>query len=278
MADASSTPVAGGTVATMPKGALSQVDVDSIGNQALQAKNRRIKVCGLSRNSPRRPTTHLSLATPPSQAEQDRQLLQNRINRLIVEEEKAAKRIAETRRRAKEIWELKRRNEASQATRQDAGAWMSAEQELQKELMRAARSERQAGIQASRGAMAHMRREEVKVLRQMRHENEGAVQAQRAFEHGRAVQRKAMVKEQQRLAAERKAKEREAALTRLKAEREAKQSLLGKDASDQVRDFERMEEEERRLIASLQATQAQQQAAYSELEGVLGSAQASRVR
>ena len=56
------------------------------------------------------------------------------------------------------------------------------------------------------------------------------------------------------------------------------QSLLGKDASDQVRDFERMEEEERRLIASLQATQAQQQAAYSELEGVLGSAQASRVR
>lgn len=278
MADASSTPVAGGTVATMPKGALSQVDVDSIGNQALQAKNRRIKVCGLSRNSPRRPTTHLSLATPPSQAEQDRQLLQNRINRLIVEEEKAAKRIAETRRRAKEIWELKRRNEASQATRQDAGAWMSAEQELQKELMRAARSERQAGIQASRGAMAHMRREEVKVLRQMRHENEGAVQAQRAFEHGRAVQRKAMVKEQQRLAAERKAKEREAALTRLKAEREAKQSLLGKDASDQVRDFERMQEEERRLIASLQATQAQQQAAYSELEGVLGSAQASRVR
>ena len=150
--------------------------------------------------------------------------------------------------------------------------------ERQKELMRAARSERQAGIQASRGAMAHMRREEVKVLRQMRHENEGAVQAQRAFEHGRAVQRKAMVKEQQRLAAERKAKEREAALTRLKAEREAKQSLLGKDASDQVRDFERMEEEERRLIASLQATQAQQQAAYSELEGVLGSAQASRVR
>ena len=52
---------------------MTAVDVDSIGNQALQAKNRRIK------------------------AEQDRQLLQNRINRLIVEEEKAAKRIAETR-------------------------------------------------------------------------------------------------------------------------------------------------------------------------------------
>ena len=137
-------------LATVPPRPMTAVDVDSIGNQALQAKNRRIK------------------------AEQDRQLLQNRINRLIVEEEKAAKRIAETRRRAKEIWELKRRNEASSATRQDAGAWMSAEQELQKELMRAARSERQAGVQASRGAMAHMRKEEVKVLRQMRAENEGA--------------------------------------------------------------------------------------------------------
>ena len=53
------------------------------GDRALRAKNARIK------------------------AEQDLQMLQNRVNRLIVEEEKAAKRIAETRRRSLEIGELK---------------------------------------------------------------------------------------------------------------------------------------------------------------------------
>ena len=55
-----------GTVATMPAGALSQVDVDSIGNQALQAKNRRIKVCGLSRNSSRLLRTAHSSHAPPT--------------------------------------------------------------------------------------------------------------------------------------------------------------------------------------------------------------------
>ena len=75
------------------------------------------------------------MATPPSQAEQDRQLLQNRINRLLIEQEKASKRIAETVRRTEEIKRLKMRNQATTEARKDATAWIESEQQLQKELL-----------------------------------------------------------------------------------------------------------------------------------------------
>ena len=161
---------------------------DALGSQALRAKNARIR------------------------AEQDRQLLQNRINRLIIEEEKAAKRISETRRRAKEIWDLKRRNEANQAARADAGSWMSSEQHLQRQLLTQARGERTTALDSSKAALTHMRKEEVSVLRQMRRENEEAVVAQRNMEHARCVARKQSVKQHQNDAAHRRNKVREAAL------------------------------------------------------------------
>ena len=161
---------------------------DALGSQALRAKNARIR------------------------AEQDRQMLQNRINRLIIEEEKAAKRISETRRRAKEIWDLKRRNEANQAARADAGSWMSSEQHLQRQLLTQARSERASALDSSKKALEHMRKEEVAVLRQMRRENEEAVVAQRNMELARCVARKQSVKMHQEAAAQRRNKAREAAL------------------------------------------------------------------
>ena len=161
---------------------------DALGSQALQAKNARIR------------------------AEQDRQLLQNRINRLIIEEEKAAKRISETRRRAKEIWDLKRRNEANQAARADAGSWMSSEQHLQRQLLTQARGERASALDSSKAALTHMRKEEVSVLRQMRRENEDAVVAQRNMEHARCVARKQSVKQHQNEAAQRRNRVRGAAL------------------------------------------------------------------
>ena len=89
---------------------------------------------------------------------------QNRINRLVIEEERAAKRIAETRRRAKEIWELKRQNAANQVSQQEASEWMTAEQNLQRELLLQTRTERTRSIDASRSAVHQMRKEEVRLL------------------------------------------------------------------------------------------------------------------
>lgn len=233
-------------LATTTTTALATGGADSIGSQALRAKSARIR------------------------AEQDRQLLQNRINRLIIEEEKAAKRIAETRRRAKEIYDLKRRNEANQAARADASAWMSSEQHLQRQLLDQARKERAASLDASKAALQHMRKEEVSVLRQMRRENEEAVIAQRNMEHARCVARKEIVKQQQAAAAERKAKERETALTKLKEERRQAQEILDADANASIRHYQDLAAEEQRLLASLEACQKQQQQAYVQLEGVVG--------
>merc|ERR1711938_42021 len=97
-----------------------------LGNMALRAKQQRTK------------------------AEQDKQLLQNRINRLIIEQEKASKRIAETRRRAAEIQNLKQRNAANQAARMDATGWVSSEQELQRQLLQENRAYRSKAIQTSK--------------------------------------------------------------------------------------------------------------------------------
>ena len=93
-------------------------------------------------------------------------MLQNRINRLIIEEEKAAKRIAETRRRAKEIYDLKRRNEANQAARMVRADVRRAAPARQ--LLDQARKERAASLDASKAALQHMRKEEVPKPCQMR--------------------------------------------------------------------------------------------------------------
>ena len=218
---------------------------DALGSQALRAKNARIR------------------------AEQDRQLLQNRINRLIIEEEKAAKRISETRRRAKEIWDLKRRNEANQAARADAGSWMSSEQHLQRQLLTQARGERTSALDSSKAALAHMRKEEVSVLRQMRRENEEAVVAQRNMEHQRCVARKQSVKAHQNDAAERRNRERELALRKLQEQRQNARSVLDDDTGASMRHYQDLANEEQQLLKSLAACQEEQQMAYVQLESVV---------
>jgi len=224
---------------------LAATTEEDIGAQALKAKNARVK------------------------AEQDLQLLQNRINRLVIEEERAAKRIAETRRRAKEIWELKRQNAANQVSQQEASEWMTAEQNLQRELLLQTRTERMRSIDASRSAVHQMRKEEVNMLRQMRRENEEAVQAQRELERQRCIARKEFVQSEQRVAQQRKTAEKEAALKKLRDEREHRRELIHDDASAQMRVYADMAEEERRLVSSLEACQKDQEDAYHSLESTL---------
>uniref|UniRef100_A0A7S4ES94 Uncharacterized protein n=1 Tax=Chrysotila carterae TaxID=13221 RepID=A0A7S4ES94_CHRCT len=205
-----------------------------IGNQALNAKNARVR------------------------AEQDLQLLQNRINRLVIEEERAAKRIAETRRRAKEIRDLKQRNKANQEAQSEAVQWMRSEQELQRQLLQQSRAERNHAIDASRTALKSMRKDEVSVLRQMRKENEEAVAAQRNLEHARVVARKQLVQEQQRAAQIRKAQERQRQLQKLREERERQQAEIDEDAQMTMQRYAEMVEMEKRLTEELERKKYEQ--------------------
>ena len=198
-----------------------------LGNMALRAKQQRCK------------------------AEQDRQLLQNRINRLIIEQEKAAKRIAETRRRAEEIARLKQRNVSAMEARRDAAAWLSSEQELQRELLKENREQRQKAMASSRTSMFALRRDEVSVLKQMRKENESAVKEHREMERQRAVERKQLVVASHKAASERKQAEGEALKSRLQVARAERQQEVDADAMTHLKHYSSLAEEEQRLIASL---------------------------
>jgi len=222
-----------------------------LGNMALRAKQQRFK------------------------AEQDRQLLQNRINRLIIEQEKAEKRIAETVRRTEEISTLKARNEANAAARKDASAWLSAEQELQRELLKENKEQRTRAIQASRQSMYALRQDEVKVLKMMRFENEEAAAQHREMERERALERKNVVRESQKAAAERKQREGEALRSRLKVNREAKRQELDADAMSHLNAYSSLAEEEARLVESLAKWNTLQTDAQGHLEQTLGASRAS---
>ena len=218
-----------------------------LGNMALRAKQQRTK------------------------AEQDKQLLQNRINRLVIEQERAEKRIAETRRRANEITTLKKRNEQNSTMRADASTWLESETQLQRELLQDSRKNRASAIQSAKQAMFAVRKEEVAVLKQMRSENEAAIDAQKNLELQRAQERKKLLREHQREASERKAKEQEAMSSELRAKRESKRQELDGDAVAHLDAYSALAKEEARLIASLQKWHAVQDDAFKQLDGVLGT-------
>jgi len=223
---------------------------------------------------------------------------QNRINRLIIEEERAAKRIEETRRRTQEIMVLKSRNVASQSAQRDAGEWVASEQVVQKQLMQQTREERRRNVAISRENAERLRRDEVRpcptaagsqavrhvthahiaparlcpqaaALKLAKRENEDAVTTHRNEEHARCVARKQFVLEQQRAAQERKAQDRQTALFRVREQREAKREQVYDDTTTQLHKFAALAEEERRLVESLQGWRSEQQQAFSRLETVL---------
>uniref|UniRef100_A0A7S2E324 Uncharacterized protein n=1 Tax=Haptolina brevifila TaxID=156173 RepID=A0A7S2E324_9EUKA len=222
-----------------------------LGNMALRAKQQRLK------------------------AEQDRQLLQNRINRLVIEQEKAQKRIEETNRRAIEIKKLKQRNEAHADARRDASAWLASERELQRELLKENREQQAKAIMESRKAVHSLKQDEVKVLKLMRHENEEAVMQQREMERNRALARKKVVRDSQRFATERKQMENEALLQRLKEKREEKRQQVDADSMVHLEAYSSLAEEEQKLIESLAKWNRIQTDAHEQLDTVLSNSKAA---
>lgn len=222
-----------------------------LGNMALRAKQQRTK------------------------AEQDKQLLQNRINRLLVEQERAMKRIAETKRRTEEITQLKSRNTANNEARADAGAWLESEQQMQKELLQENRIQRSTAISEARTAMYALRKDEVSTLRQMSRENDQMVRQQKDLELERAVARKTTVREHQRQAIERKVIEQKAMREKAARDRDEKKHELDADAMTHIGAYKSLAEEEARLLASLEKWNSVQGEAYEQLDGVLASSKAN---
>jgi hypothetical protein len=161
---------------------------------------------------------------------------QNRINRLLIEQDRATKRITETRRRAAEIQQLKERNAANHAARNDASSWLESEQGLQRELLQENRTERVRSITQAKTQMYAKRKEEVSLLRRMRQENESAVAAQRELESSRAVARRMSIAEHKSAVRDQKVRLQALQLDQTKKLREAKRQEVDEDVSMQSRE------------------------------------------
>lgn len=228
-----------------PRDAGVPIQSAALGNQLLNARNARMK------------------------AEHDRELLANRINRLKMEQDRVEKRIDETKRRAKEILELKQRNRVNNDAKNEARQWLDSELGRQKEHLSSLRNERKQAIVLSKEAVTQSKREEVSARKQMRNQNESAVAHFRHIEHQKAINCRGVVREQKRLAQERKSQEREMHLAHLRSQAEDKRDTTERERMLREQEMIKMEKMEMDLIKSLTQCQEEQKQAYEELEATL---------
>jgi len=203
-------------------------------------------------------------------AELDAQLLANRIALLKQEEEKAWKKIEETRKRAAEIVELRKQNEQKYSAKEDyyKQKWESirkaqAVNQAQREKAKAIREQTKHGMLEQKHANAQSTKQQSQHMLLQKKEREAAERQQN-------LERSSYLKSRKDDAKRRMEEERLAQLERFREDYEARtaQEELLRARTDAL--VAKMEKEEMELIQRLQNTQTVQRNAYEELEAALG--------
>lgn len=203
-------------------------------------------------------------------AEQDAQLLANRIALLKQEEDKAWKKIEETRKRAEAVQKDKTRREELRANKEKfyRNKWESNFNQAQQNKFNA---------QRGRAAREDTRRQNMETKRQ----TAGAMKERaRDMEHEKAIAQKTDV-EQARLRAQMIKDSKNQSRARLEQERKARADKFQSDYDARITQEQmmqsktesivaQMEKEEMDLISRLQNTQMMQREAYKELEEAIG--------
>jgi len=202
--------------------------------------------------------------------ELDAQLLANRIALLKQEEEKAWKKIEETRKRASEIMELRKQNEQKFNAKEDMyrAKWESirnaqAQNAMSREQAKASRDETRRGLLEQKHQNAqNTKQQSQQILIQKKAREEADHEANR--------QRSNYLKQRKEEAKRRLEEEHQAQMEKLRDDceaRTAQEDLLRARTEALVA---KMEKEEMELIQRLQNTQTVQRNAYEELEVALG--------
>lgn len=203
-------------------------------------------------------------------AELDAQLLANRIALLKQEEEKAVRKIEETRKRSTEIVDLRRQNEQK----------FAAKEQFYKEKWESIRAA-QANNQQMRDKARAVRNETKQVLLEQKAQNVDRTKKQsqelllqkkerEAAERQANCDRSRYLKERKEMAKRKMEEDRLAQLEKFREDydaRTAQEELLRARTEALVA---KMEKEEMELIQRLQHTQTVQRNAYEELENALG--------
>eukprot|EP00411_Alexandrium_monilatum_P031648 CAMPEP_0175364244 /NCGR_PEP_ID=MMETSP0095-20121207/18007_1 /TAXON_ID=311494 /ORGANISM="Alexandrium monilatum, Strain CCMP3105" /LENGTH=266 /DNA_ID=CAMNT_0016662185 /DNA_START=21 /DNA_END=821 /DNA_ORIENTATION=+ len=204
-------------------------------------------------------------------AELDAQLLANRIALLKQEEEKAWKKIEETRKRAQEITELRSQNEQKFAAKEQfyKNKWESiraaqAQNQYNRDKAKAVRDATRSGLQESRAANAVKTKQQSQQFLMQKKDREAA-------ERQANTDRTNIIKQRKEEAKRRLEEDRLAQLEKFRDDYEARaaQEELLRSRTDAL--VAKMEKEEMELIQRLQNTQTVQRNAYEELEAALGT-------
>mmetsp|Transcript_27925 Transcript_27925/g.54930 ORF Transcript_27925/g.54930 Transcript_27925/m.54930 type:complete len:264 (+) Transcript_27925:89-880(+) len=203
-------------------------------------------------------------------AELDAQLLANRIALLKQEEEKAWKKIEETRKRASEIMDLRKQNEQKFNAKEEfyKAKWESirnaqAQNAMSRDKAKAMRDETRRGLMEQKHMNAQSTKHQSKqFLLEKKARQEADQEANK--------QRSAFLKQRKEEAKRRMEEERLAQLEKFREDYEARtaQEDLLRARTDAL--VAKMEKEEMELIQRLQNTQTVQRNAYEELEAALG--------
>lgn len=226
-------------------------------------------------------TRLFAAAIARKRAEQDAMLLANRIALLRAEENKAQKKIEETKKRANEIIDLRRRNEDRRQQKEDLESKKDSELgdfrdklfEKREETTRRINSARES-LQSQRSARRQKFKEESTKIEEQR-------KVERAGEYSRAAAKRDRIRTAAIALAHRRSKvaeDKEIQARRAFEERITLQEQTRHEKEDLIMQMER---EEVDLIQRLQQTQQRQRAAYDQLEDILqqpASATVSPVR
>jgi hypothetical protein len=202
-------------------------------------------------------------------AELDAQLLANRIALLKQEEEKAWKKIEETRKRAAEITELRKQNEHKFSAKEQfyKQKWESiraaqAQNAQMRDKAKAIRDHTRQGLLEQKHANAQNTKQSSQSILMQKKEREAA-------ERQSNIERSAYLKARKDEARRRMEEERLAQLEKFREDYEARtaQEELLRARTDAL--VAKMEKEEMELIQRLQNTQTVQRNAYEELEAAL---------
>jgi len=202
-------------------------------------------------------------------ADEDVQLMQNRIARLKIEADRARRNMEETRSRAEEIVKLKAQKELKARAREHARVLK--EQQLQREQQQRslARAQRNAQVRAARDQVLQQKHATVQRFRRERQVQAQEAWAARREEEDRAARIKQEIYTRERQAVQSKYRQRH--IQQLRAVQGYEQRVYEEERTRAERQgiVMALEDEEAQLLQQLREAQAMQRDAYAELEVAL---------
>lgn len=205
-------------------------------------------------------------------AEEDAARLAVRVAQLEKEKIKSEKRIAETKKRTSVILQYRKRNEQTKTEKEMLNQERQAEIAAQNKALQEMKAEHNRRKSASATALHEAKREMTIMTKAEREKNEQYLQEQRLLERKAAMEQKDEVKRQQIEQQQRAALMKKKHLDSIRDNYELRLQKEMEVQAAKEKDLARMTKMELELINQLQAKQAEQKAAYDELEqALLGS-------